>query len=163
MKAGMTIAFTICVLLSLCAAGAGCVCPGPGNGGPSPTPAPTASPQPEPGASLTGWGTNGETYARGATATGWVDVTNTGSVPIDEIGFTIVIKRTVLFVPVEKTFSYNATGLDIRPGETKKVHFAVDIPSEYKGVSTAGDYDLHVTVKAGGQDIGGFTKSVKVT
>jgi hypothetical protein len=168
MKAGMAIALTTCLLLLFCAAGAGCICPGPGDAGPSPTPVtpavtPTRSPKPQPEANLTGWGTDRETYDRGATATGWVNVTNTGSVSIDEIDFTIAIKRTILFIPVEKTFSYNATDLDIRPGETKKVQFSQVIPAEYSGVSTAGDYQFMVTASIAGKEAGSFTRSVKVT
>jgi hypothetical protein len=124
---------------------------------------PTVSPQLPARANLTGWGTDRDVYARNATATGWVNVTNTGSVPIDEIDFTIVIKRTILFIPVEKTFSHNATGLDIRPGESEKVQFSLLIPAEYSGVSTAGDYQFVVTASIAGREVGSFTRSVKVT
>ena len=119
---------------------------------------PTPSPKPEPAANLTGWGTDRDTYARNTTATGWVNVTNTGNVPIDQIDFTIVIKRTILFVPVEKSFSHNVTGLDIRPGETEKVQFSQKIPAEYSGISTAGDYQFVVTASLAGKSIGNYNK-----
>jgi hypothetical protein len=171
MKAGVSIVFASCVSLVLFALIAGCICPVPGNEGPSPTPVPpagtptftpTASPKPESGANLADWGTDREIYARNATATGWVNVTNTGKAPIDQIDFSIAIKRTVLFIPVEKTFSYNATRLDIRPGETKKVQFSQTIPAEYSGVSTAGDYQFVVTASIAGEEVGSFSKDISV-
>jgi hypothetical protein len=139
---------------------AGCICYGPGAGTPSPTP--STSQKPGLAANLTGWGTDRDTYARNATATGWVNVTNTGHVPIDHVEFTIVIRRTILFVPVEKTFSYNATGLDIGPGEIKKVQFTQTIPAEYSGISTAGDYRLVVTASIAGKDVGSYAKDITV-
>jgi hypothetical protein len=127
MKAGPAIVFTGFISLVLFTLTAGCIGSGPGNEGPSPTPAfvPTASPKPESAASLADWGTDRDVYASNAAATGWVNVTNTGSAPIDGIDFTVVIKRIILLIPVEKTFSHNATGLDIQPGETEKVLFSV--------------------------------------
>jgi hypothetical protein len=169
MKAGKVMAFITCILLVFCVPVAGCICFGPGTAGPTPTPSagtpvpgPTASPGPEPAASLTGWGTDRDVYARNATATGWVDVTNTGSVPIDQVDFAIVIKRTILFVPVEKAFSHSATSLDIRPGETKKVQFSLTIPAEYQGISTAGDYQFVVTASLAGKEVGSYTKGITV-
>jgi hypothetical protein len=163
MKAGKAIAFTFCVLFSFSAVVAGCVCPGPGEKSPRPTLVPTASPRPETGVNLTGWGIDQETYARGATATGWVNVTNTGTVPIDEIDFTLVIRRTVLFLPVEKRFGYNLGDLDIRPGETKKVQFSQTIPAEYEGISTAGDYKFVVTASIAGKEVGSYAKDITVS
>jgi hypothetical protein len=151
----------ICILLSVCTLIAGCICSAPGGQGPTPTPVPT--PGPEPKADFAGWGTDRDTYTRNATATGWVNVTNTGSVPIDRIDFTIVISRTVLFVPVEKTFSYNATGLGIRPGETRQVRFSQVIPAEYGGISTAGDYQFTVTATIAGRTAGSYAKDITVT
>jgi hypothetical protein len=144
----------------------GCICGSSSHATPTPTPtvSPTEMPTvgPEPKAKLTGWGTDREVYARNDTATGWVNVTNTGSTPIDEINFNIVIKRTVLFVPVEKTFSYDATGLDIMPGETKKVQFSQVIPAEYSGISTAGDYELVVTASLAGREVGSYSRNIRV-
>lgn len=173
MKAGPALAVITGVLLVYCVSFAGCICFGPGTGGPTPSlsptpsagtpvPGPTASPKPEPAANLTGWGTDRDVYARNATATGWVDVTNTGSVPIDQVDFAIVIKRTILFVPVEKAFSYSATNLDIGPGETKKVQFSQVIPAEYQGISTAGDYRLVVTASIAGKEVGSYSKDITV-
>jgi hypothetical protein len=167
MRAGVAIVFASFLSLVFFAFIAGCICPGPGNVVPSPTPVPpagtpTASPAPGPGVHLAGWGTDRDVYARNATATGWVNVTNTGNVPVDEIDFTIVIKRTVLFIPVEKTFNHNATGLDIRPGETEKVQFSLVIPAEYSGVSTAGDYQFVVTASVAGREVGSYSKDLTV-
>jgi hypothetical protein len=108
------------------------------------------------------WGTSKDTYARGETATGWVYVTNTGNVPIDKIDFIITIKKTVFFIPIEKSYDYSKTGLSIAPGDTQRVEFTQAIPSEYSGVSTAGDYQLTVTAKLAGQEIGHYSKGIKV-
>ena len=142
---------------------AGCVCPGGEKPTPVPAPTPTATPSPGPSADLTGWGTDHDTYVRNTTATGWVNVTNTGSTPIDEISFTTVISRTVLFLPVEKTFYYNATGLSIGPGETRQVQFSQVIPAEYSGISTEGKYRLTVTAEIAGRPAGSFSKDITVT
>jgi hypothetical protein len=161
MNARTAIVFASCMSLVFFVLIAGCICSGQGNEGPSPLPA--ATPGPKQGADLAGWGTDGNVYARNATATGWVNVTNTGNASIDEVDFIVVIKRTVLFIPVEKTFSHNATGLGIRPGETKKVQFSVVIPAEYSGVSTAGDYQYTVTASVAGREIGRYSKDITVT
>jgi len=108
------------------------------------------------------WGTGKSTYARGETAAGWVYVTNTGDVPISTVDFTITIKKTIFFIPIEKSYDYSKTGLNIAPGETQKVEFSQAIPSEYGGVSTAGDYQLTVKAKLAGQEIGSYTKDIKV-
>ncbi|HEY3272133.1 MAG TPA: hypothetical protein VGJ92_00145, partial [Methanocella sp.] len=92
MKTGTAIVFISIISLVLFALIAGCI--GPGNKGPSPTPVPTAGSNPESGANLAGWGTDRDVYARNATATGWVNVTNTGNASIREIDFSVVIKRT---------------------------------------------------------------------
>lgn len=169
MKTRPALVSITCILLVFYALVAGCICYGPGTETPTtspptgtPVPGPTASPKPEPAANLTGWGTDRDTYARNTTATGWVNVTNTGSVSIDQVDFAIVIKRTILFVPVEKSFSHSATGLDIRPGETKKVQFSVTIPSEYQGISTAGDYQFVVTASIAGKEVSNYAKSITV-
>lgn len=112
--------------------------------------------------SASNWGTSQDTYARGDTATGWVDVTNTGNVPIDAIDFTIVIKRTVIFLPVEQSYEYSKSGLGIQPGETRRVEFSKPIPAEYGGMSTAGDYQFTVTALLAGKNIGSFSKNIKI-
>jgi hypothetical protein len=133
-----------------------------GTDGTNRTGSPTPSPQPVLSGTAKDWGTSKDTYARGDTATGWVYVTNTGNVPIDTVNFVIVIKRTVFFVPIEKSYDYSKTGLNIRSGETQRVEFSQLIPSEYSGMSTAGDYQFKVTAKLAGNDIGSFSKSMKV-
>jgi hypothetical protein len=161
MKAGPARVFVTCMLLVFFVLAAGCFGNSPVTE--TPTPSPSAStPTPGPEASLSGWGTDRDTYARNATATGWVNVTNTGSVPIDQVDFAIVIKRTALFVPVEKSFSHSARGLDIRPGETKKVQFVVTIPAEYAGISAAGDYQFVVTASLAGTAAGNYSKGITV-
>lgn len=145
------------VLLSVCILAAGCAAP---SQGPTPTPVPTVTPGLS--ADLAGWGTDRDTYARNGTATGWVNVTNSGSMPINEVEFTVVISRTVLFVPVEKTFSHNATGLNIRPGETKQVQFSLVIPAEYEGISTAGNYRFTATAAIAGRTAGTYSKGITV-
>ncbi len=127
----------------------------PGTGG-TPTPVPVIS------GKATDWGSDESTYSRGATATGWAYVTNTGNVPISQIDFTIVIKRTIFFVPVSKTYSFSATGLDIRPGMKEKVSFSLSIPSEYQGMSTAGDYQLTATAMLDGKEIGNYSRDIKI-
>jgi hypothetical protein len=108
------------------------------------------------------WGTSKDTYARGETAAGWVYVTNTGNVPINTIDFTITIKKTIFFIPIEKSYDYSKTGLNIPPGDTQQVEFSQAIPSEYGGVSTAGDYQLAATAKLAGQEIGHYSKGIMV-
>ena len=134
---------------------------------PSPSPVangtnPTVTPTPVISGTASGWGTSKTTYNRGDTATGWVNVTNTGNVPITAVDFTIVIKRTVLFVPIEKSYSYSKTGLNILPGETQRVEFSQAIPAEYSGMSTAGDYQLKVTAKLANKEIGSYTTALKI-
>jgi hypothetical protein len=135
------------------------------NGTVSPTPTPSSTPTPLPIVSATTneWGTSKDTYPRGDTATGWVYVTNTGNVPITALDFTIVIKRTIFFVPVERSFDYSKTALNILPGQRQRVEFSQSIPAEYSGMSTAGDYTFTVTAKLAGNNIGSFSKAIKVT
>lgn len=109
------------------------------------------------------WGTNKDSYPRGDTATGWVYITNAGNVPINAVDFTLVIKRTIFFVPVERSFDYGKTGLNILPGQKQRVEFSLSIPAEYSGMSTAGDYTFTVTAKLAGNKIGSFSKAIKVT
>ncbi len=157
--------------------------PGPGEGGPTPViiviPGPAnppvpgtnetnqspATPTPVPVVSgyADNWGTSKDSYARGETATGYVYVTNTGNVPITQIDFTIVIKKTILFFPIEKSYSYNKAGLSIQPGKRERVEFSQSIPAEYEGISTAGNYQFTVTALLAGKSIGSFSKSITIT
>lgn len=150
----------VAVLLSIFIIAAGWIFFGPGNADKSP--ASTVTPQPIANVTATDWGTDKTTYARGDTATGWVSITNTGNVPVDQINFTIVIKTTFFFVPVSRTYSYSSTGLDIQPGERRRVQFSQAIPSEYNGMSTAGDYQLDVTASLAGNAFSTYSESIKV-
>ncbi len=116
-------------------------------------------------AQILNYGTDSDTFKRGERATGFITVKNTGGTVINDVTTSVSadVKLPVIGATSVGTKDYTFNNLNIKPGETKRIEFAVDIPSEYKGVSTAGDYDLHVAVKAGGTDIGSFSKSVKVT
>jgi len=87
---------------------------------------------------------------------------NTGNVPIDQIDFIIVVSKTIWFVPVQKTFTFNATGLNIPPVVKQQVAFSLSIPSDYQGISTAGDYRLTATAYLAGNEIGSFSKNIKI-
>lgn len=140
---------------------------------PSVTVVPAATAQPTaavvPGgttsAQMLNYGTDSDTFKRGERATGFITVKNTGGTVINDVTTSVSadVKLPVIGATSVGAKDYTFNNLNIKPGETKRIEFAVDIPSEYKGVSTAGDYDLHVAVKAGGTDIGSFSKSVKVT
>ena len=108
------------------------------------------------------WGSDKDTYSRGGAATGWTHITNTGTVPIDEIGFTIDIKKSVFGFPIERSYSYAAKGLGIAPGETRKVEFSQTITAEYGGISTAGDYQLTLIAWLDNKAIGSYSKNIKV-
>ncbi|HEY3273047.1 MAG TPA: hypothetical protein VGJ92_04755 [Methanocella sp.] len=127
------------------------------------TPVPAA--RAAPSARMVNYGTSSDTFKRGERATGFVTIKNTGNMPINDVTATVSanVKLPVVGSTGVGNKDYTFNNLNIQPGETKRIEFAVDIPSEYKGISTAGDYDLHVTMKTGGKDIGSFTKSVKVT
>lgn len=129
---------------------------------PSVTPVPTATPKPVISGKASDWGSDKSTYSRGNTATGWTYVTNTGNVPIEQIDFTFAIKRTIFFVPVSKTYTYSATGLNILPGTKQQVAFSLSIPSDYQGVSTAGDYQLTATASLAGTEIGSDSRNIKI-
>ena len=136
--------------------------PSPGGYGVSPSPSPTPAPQASVSAVASDWGTDKDTYARGDTASGWTYVTNTGTVPIDQVDFTLTISRTDFFVPLQRTVSRSSAGLGIQPGERRRVQFSQPIPAEYSGISTAGGYQFTVTASVGGQSIGSCSKSLTV-
>ena len=153
--------FGACAFLAMVLLVSGCLCPGQSTV--APTPSPAVSPAPAVSAQLSGWATDKDVYARGETATGWVNVTNTGNATIDEVDFTVDMHRTILFQDIVKTFRHSETGLGIRPGETRRVQFSVAIPAEYSGISTAGDYRLEATAAVGGTTYPAFTKAIRIT
>ena len=135
---------------------------------PTTTVVPTVTAAPAGGAvagKIVNYGTDKDTFKRGERATGFITVQNTGSTPINDITASVSASASLPVIGSTSVGSkdYTFNNLNIKPGQTKRIEFTVDIPSEYKGVSTAGDYDLHVTVRSGNTDIGSFSKSVKVT
>ena len=118
-----------------------------------------------PSAQIVNYGTDSDTFRRGERATGFITIRNTGRVVIDDVTASVSVRRSLPIVGSVSLGSADYTFRDqgIKPGESKRVEFSVDIPADYMGVSTAGNYDMRVTVKAGGADIGSFSKSVKVT
>ncbi len=166
------------MLIAITMFASGCICC---NTGVSPTPTPVAtptglpsgtatpvvtpSPTPVPAysAELSDWGTDKGTYARNENATGWVYVHNTGEPTIDRMDFTLVIHRHVPIIgDYSIAYNYNMTGLNIRPGKTEKVQFVQNIPAEYSGISTAGDYRFDVTAFLAGKPVGSYSKDIKV-
>ena len=114
---------------------------------------------------LVGYGTDKDTFSRGEQATGYIQVKNTGNTMINDITASISASAKVPVVGQTTlgTKDYTFSNLNIQPGETKRIEFKADIPSDVKGVSTAGDYSLHATIKAGGTDLGSFSKDIKIT
>ncbi|WP_424359348.1 hypothetical protein [Methanocella sp. MCL-LM] len=138
---------------------------------PTPTPAATVVPttvavtgQQGMSAQLVNYGTDKDTFTRGEQATGFVTIKNTGSSVINDVTTSVTASRAVPVVGQTTLGSkdYTFSNLNINPGETKRVEFKADIPAEYKGVSTAGDYTLQVTIRTGGTEIGSFSKTVKI-
>ncbi len=115
-------------------------------------------------AKIVNYGTDKDTFSRGERATGFMTIQNTGSTPINDITASVSAKAQLPVIGSTGVGSkdYTFNNLNIQPGETKRIEFTVDIPSEYKGVSTAGTYNLDVNVKTGSTNIGSFSKSVKV-
>ena len=116
-------------------------------------------------AKIVNYGTDSDTFKRGERATGFMTIQNTGNTPINDITTSVSAKAQLPVVGPTGVGSkdYTFSDLNIQPGETKRIEFSVDIPSEYKGISTAGTYGLDVKVRTGSTDIGSFSKSVKVT
>lgn len=136
---------------------------------PAPTVTVTAMPVAPAGgaasAKIVNYGTDSDTFKRGERATGFMTIQNTGNAPINDITTSVTAKAQLPVIGPTAVGSkdYTFNDLNIQPGETKRIEFTVDIPSEYRGVSTAGTYDLDVNVKTGSTNIGSFSKSVKVT
>lgn len=139
----------------------------------TPTPTPVATPAPTAAAvtgtsgtsaQLVNYGTDKDTFNRGEQATGYMTIKNTGSTVINDVTTSVSARKAVPVVGETTLGSkdYTFNNLDIKPGETKRVEFKVDIPSEYMGVSTAGDYTINVNVKTGATEIGSFSQTVKI-
>jgi hypothetical protein len=115
-------------------------------------------------AELAGWGTDKDTYNRGDTAITYIIIKNTGTVTVNEARLDVEVERYVSvigYVSVQSSTT-TLTGLDVRPGETKKAEYAVTIPSDYEGMSTAGKYRFTIDVSVWDTKIGDFQKDVEV-
>ena len=111
-----------------------------------------------------GYGTDKDTYKRGDTAKAYITIKNTGNVVINDARLQVSVARYVSIVGYVNVQNYptKLTDLNIQPGETKNAEYNIDIPTEYQGVSTAGDYKFTVDVYVWDSKIGTFTKEVKV-
>jgi len=116
-------------------------------------------------AQVVGYGTDKDTYNRGDTAKGHITLKNTGNTAINDVTVSVTVARSVpaLGTATLGSKDYNIGGLNIRPGETKKAEFSNNIPAEYSGFSTAGEYDVNGNVLVGGKQVGSFSKHIKVT
>ncbi len=130
----------------------------------NPKPVPTASGPAITSATITDHGTDKDTYKRGDTATGFVALKNTGNTVINNVVMDVSVSKSISFIGFVKvggtTYPYSSE--NIRPGETRRIEFSTVIPSDYKGISTAGDFEFEVTVTAEGTSAGSFTQAVKV-
>ena len=115
-------------------------------------------------AEVVNYGTDRDLYNRGDTAKGFITIRNTGSTEINDVTISVSVSRSVPILGMMKLGSQDVklTGLHIAPGETKDASYSVTIPSEFKGISTAGDYKVSGTAYVGDRDIGSFSKSIKV-
>ena len=115
-------------------------------------------------AQLVNYGTDKDTYKRGETANGYATIKNTGSTVIDTVTISAKVSRSMPLVGSLSVLSkdFKVTGLNIKPGETKKVQFSVNIPSTFSGFSTAGSYDIKGNVLVNGKQLGSFSKHIKV-
>jgi hypothetical protein len=114
-------------------------------------------------ASLADYGTDKDTYQRGEQATGFVTVMNTGNTVINDILASVSASRIVpLLGKVSQKKEYTFEGQNIQPGEAKRLEFSMEIPAEYKGISTAGEYTFDVSVSTEAAEIGSFSQNVKV-
>jgi hypothetical protein len=115
-------------------------------------------------AEIVNYGTDKDIYKRGDTAKGFITVKNTGDMNINDATISVSVARSVpvLGMMTLGNQDIKLTGLNIKPGETKNAEYSVTIPSDYKGLSTAGDYKVSGKAIVGGKDIGSFSKSIKV-
>lgn len=109
-------------------------------------------------------GTTKTTYNRGETAEGWIKIRNTGDKVITEVMLGITASRKVPFLGYVQVgyVDYPFGGLNIMPGETGEVRFSQEIPADYQGISTAGDYRIAVKVTVGDKNIGSIQKDIIV-
>lgn len=134
------------------------------NGTETVTPVPTQTGPVVTSAELASYGTDKNTYSRGDTAIGYIDVKNTGTAIIDRVDYSITVYKAIFgYYASVKSADYSSSSLGIQPGDTKRIQFSVAIPAEYQGISTAGDYRFDVVVKVADKQIGSFSKNVKVT
>ncbi len=124
----------------------------------------TAVPSGAAGAEVVGYGTDKDTYSRGDTAKGYIELKNTGGTAINDATVRVTASRNVPALGTASlgTKEFKLTGLNIKPGETKKAQFSVDIPKEYSGFSTAGDYTISGRVLVNNKEVGAFSKKVRV-
>src|SRR5512146_3110946 len=94
------------------------------------------------GAEVVGYGTDKDTYSRGDTAKGYIELKNTGNSVINDATIRVTASRNVPALGTASlgTKDFKLTGLDIKQGETKKAQFSVYITKEYIWFSTVGDY-----------------------
>lgn len=123
-----------------------------------------AEPSGKVSAEVAGYGTDKDTYNRGDKASGYIMLKNTGDVAIKDVTVKVTVSRKVpaLGTTTIGSKDFKISGLNVNPGETKKAEFSVDIPKEYSGFSTAGDYQLNGKILVGGKGVGDFSKSIKV-
>lgn len=128
------------------------------------TPAPTAGATGAPEARLAGGGTDRDTYQRGDTASTYIIIENTGTVPVDEATLDIGVERYVSIIGYVKITNTTTTlsDLNITPGDTAREEYSITIPEDYNGLSTAGKFRFTVGVIVGGKKIGEFQKEVIV-
>ena len=137
------------------------VVPSSGSTTVNPTP---VQPQVE-NAELVGYGTDKDTYNSGDTAMVYITIANTGNVVIDNATLDVAVSKYFSIIGYQNVEnpSESLTGLNIQPGQTQNATYDITIPSQYEGLSTAGDYQFKVNVYVWGDNIGNFTKKVTVT
>jgi len=116
-------------------------------------------------AELVGYGTDKDTYSSGDTAMVYITITNTGNVVIDNATLNVTVSRYISiigYLNVDNTVE-PLTDLNIQPGKTQNNTYKFTIPTQWKGISTAGDYQFNINVYVWGSNIGNFTKKVTVT
>lgn len=130
----------------------------------SANPIPTTSGPAITSATITDHGTDKDTYNRGDTATGFIALKNTGNTVINNVVMDVSVSKSISFIGFVKVggTTYPYSDENIQPGETRRIEFSTVIPSDYKGISTAGDFEFEVTVTAEGTSAGSFTQAVKV-